>query len=298
MELRVLRYFLAVAREETISGAAEALHVTQPTLSRQLMDLEEELGKKLFIRGNRKVTLTEEGMFLRKRAQEITDLVDKTASDFQMSDELISGDVYIGGGETDAMRLVARAVKELRKTQPNIQYHIFSGNGDDVAERLETGLLDFGVLIEPADIKKYDYLKLPYTDTWGLLMRKDSPLAASDTIRPEDLWDLPLLCSRQTLVRNELSGWLGDAFEKLNIITTYNLIYNAGLMVEEGIGYAMCLDKLVNTTGDSKLCFRPLEPRLEAGLDIVWKKYQVFSKAAEKFLEQVQKEIAAVNAQG
>ena len=174
---------------------------------------------------------------------------------------------------------------------PHIQYHIFRGNGDEVKEKLDMGLLDFGVLIEPADIQKYDYLKLPRQDTWGLLMRKDSPLAERRLIHPEDLASLPLLCSRQTLVENTMAGWLGFDYEKLNIRATYNLIYNAALMVEEGVGYALALDKLVNTTGDSPLCFRPLSPPLKANLNLVWKKYQVFSKAAEKFLQQVQEEI-------
>lgn len=290
MELRVLRYFLAVSREESISGAAESLHVSQPTLSRQLMDMEEDLGTKLFIRGNRKISLTEEGMFLRKRAQEIVDLVDKTESAFNTSDEMVSGDVYIGGGETDAMRIIAKTVCKLRKEFPHIHYHLFSGNADDVTERLDRGLLDFGIFIEPADIKKYDFLRLPATDTWGLLMRKDSPLAEKEYIAPYDLNGLPLICSRQTLVRNEISGWLGDDFEKLNVIASYNLIYNAALMVDEGVGYALCLDKLVNTYNLSHLCFKPLAPKIEAGLDIVWKKYQVFSRAAQIFLNAVQQE--------
>lgn len=291
MELRVLRYFLAVAREENITGAAESLHVTQPTLSKQLMDLEAELGKKLFVRGNRKITLTEEGLFLRMRAQEIVDLVEKTENEFNKPDEVISGDIYIGGGETDAMRLIAKTVKKLQMEHPYIHYHLFSGNADDVTERLDKGLLDFGVLIEPADIKKYDYLQLPATDTWGLLMKNDDPLALLDCISTEHLWNIPLICSRQTLVRNEISGWLRNDYEKLNIVATYNLIYNASLMVDEGVGYALCLDKLVNTTGNSRLCFRPLEPRLEANLNIVWKKYQVFSKAIEIFLQKLQEQI-------
>ena len=295
MEVRVLRYFLAVAREESITAAAESIHITQPTLSKQLIELEEKLGKKLFSRGNRKITLTEEGMFLRKRAQEIIDLVDKTESDFNETNEVVSGDIYIGGGETDAMRLIAKTVKKLQEDYPQIRYHLFSGNADDVTERLDKGLLDFGVLIEPADIKKYDYLKLPAKDTWGILMKKDSPLAAYDSIKPENLWNIPLLCSKQSLVRNEISGWLGADFEKLNIVATYNLIYNASLMVDEGVGYALCLDKLVNTTGDSRLCFKPLEPKLQANLDIVWKKYQVFSKATKMFLERVQAEVNAVS---
>lgn len=292
MEFRVLRYFLAVAREESITGAAKILNVTQPTLSKQLMELEEELGKKLLIRGNRRITLTEEGALLRKRAQEIMELVDKTESEISSKNEVISGDVYIGGGETDSMRLIAKVVKKLQGEHPHIQYHLYSGNAGDVTERLDKGLLDFGVLIGTANIQNYDYLHLPTTDTWGLLMKKDSPLSNLDSIRPENLHDIPLICSKQALSGNEISGWFGNDFEKLNIVATYNLIYNATLMVEEGIGYALCLDKLVNTTSASDLCFKPLEPRLEAHLNIVWKKYQVFSNAAKQFLHKLQEEIS------
>lgn len=291
MELRVLRYFLAIAREANITAAAESLHVKQPTLSKQIMELEDELGKKLFIRGNRKITLTEEGMFLRKRAQEIVDLADKTQAEFASDDELTAGDVYIGGGETEAMRLIARTVKRLHGSYPNIRYHLFSGNGEDVAERLDKGLLDFGVFVGAIDLSKYDYLKLPISDTWGLLVRKDDPLAQKKYITPLDLSRLPILCSRQAMIRNELSGWLGCDFQKLNTVATYNLIYNASLMVEEGIGYALSLDGLLNTTGDSELCFLPFEPKITAELVIAWKKYQVFSKAAEKFFELLQEQL-------
>ena len=292
MELRVLRYFLAVAKEESITAASETLHVTQPTLSRQLMELEEEFGKKLFIRGNRKITLTDEGILLRKRAEEIVGLVEKTETEITASDEIINGDIYIGGGETDAMRIIAHIVKKLQEKYPQVKYHLFSGNADDVTERLDRGLLDFGVVIEPANIQKYDYLKLPATDTWGVLMRKDSPLAQNTVIKPKDLHNIPLLCSRQSMVGKGISQWIGKDFEKLNIVATYNLVYNASLMVEEGIGYALSLDKLVNTTGNSALCFKPLEPKLEVGLNIVWKKSQVFSKAAKKFLEMLESELS------
>ena len=292
MELRVLRYFLAVAKEESITAASETLHVTQPTLSRQLMELEEEFGKKLFIRGNRKITLTDEGILLRKRAEEIVELVEKTETEITASDEIINGDIYIGGGETDAMRIIAHIVKKLQEKYPQVKYHLFSGNADDVTERLDWGLLDFGVVIEPANIQKYDYLKLPATDTWGVLMRKDSPLAQNTVIKPKDLHNIPLLCSRQSMVGKGISQWIGKDFEKLNIVATYNLVYNASLMVEEGIGYALSLDKLVNTTGNSALCFKPLEPKLEVGLNIVWKKSQVFSKAAKKFLEMLESELS------
>ena len=288
MELRVLRYFLAVAREENITAAAEVLHITQPTLSKQLMDLEKELGKQLFIRGKRKITLTEEGMFLRRRAQEIVELADKTQSEFLSNEDIISGDIYIGGGETDAMRIVAKTAKELQKNYPGIRYHLYSGNAQDVTERLDKGLLDFGILIGSSNLNKYDYIRLPVTDTWGLLMKNDSPLMDKDVISSADLKDLPLIVSIQALKTNELSGWSGYSFEDLNIVATYNLVYNATLMVDEGLGYVLTLDKLVNTSGGSKFCFKPLKPKLEAPLYIVWKKYQVFSKATEKFIEALQ----------
>lgn len=292
MELRVLRYFLAVAQEESISGAAEYLHLTQPTLSRQLMDLEAELGKKLFIRGSRKVSLTEDGILLRKRAGEIVELVEKTESEFWGTEEAVAGDVYIGGGESEAMRLIARAARDLHRDFPSVRYHLFSGNANDVCERLDRGCLDFGILLEPGDLKRYDYIKLPVTDVWGVLMRRDSPLAALERIHPEALRDQPLLLSRQSICKDSLSTWFGQEYASLHTVATYNLIYNASLMVEEGLGYALALDHLVNTTGSSQLCFRPLEPRLDVALYVVWKKFQVFSKAAARFLTVLQENAA------
>ena len=292
MEIRLLKYFLAVAREENITAAAESLHITQPTLSKQLMELEDELGKKLFIRGKRKITLTEDGILLRKRAGEIVDLLEKTQAELKnLDNEVISGDIYIGAGETEGMRIIAKLSSKLQKKYPNIHYHLFSGNSEDVIEKLDKGLIDFGVLIEPTDIKKYGYVKLPVYDTWGVLMRKDSDLAKKDYIEPNDLLNIPLLCSRQALANNEFSIWFGDNTEKLNVVATYNLIYNASLYVEEGFGYAITLDKLINLTDDSNLCFKPIIPNLKANLVLVWKKYQVFSKAAQFFLDELQKEI-------
>ncbi|UFT98442.1 LysR family transcriptional regulator [Radiobacillus kanasensis] len=291
MEIRVLRYFLTVAREGSITGAAEFLHVTQPTLSRQLKDLEQELGKKFFIRSNHSSVLTDEGMLLRKRAEEIVDMVDKLEEEFSSMEETISGDVYIGGGETEAMKHIAQAVKDLQLRNPNIRYHLYSGNEDDVTDRLDRGLLDFGILIEPANLSKYNYVDIPAKDVWGVVMRKDSPLALKDTIQATDLLSVPVICSRQamkqTFSKNEFADWFGEDFDKLNVVTTYNLAYNAAIMVEEGIGYAVVLDKIVNTSSDSNLCFRPLEPRLESGLNIVWKKHQVFSSAADIFLKEI-----------
>ncbi|MFS0776858.1 LysR family transcriptional regulator [Neobacillus sp. 3P2-tot-E-2] len=292
MELRVLRYFLTVAREGSMTAAANFLHVTQPTLSRQLKDLEEELGKKLFIRSSHSIILTEEGMLLRNRAEEIVNMVDKLESEFSSMEETISGDVYIGGGETDAIRQIARVVKDLQLRYPNIRYHLYSGNEDDVTDRLDKGLLDFGILIQPADLSKYNYNNIPAKDVWGVVMRKDSPLAFKDTIQTVDLLNVPLICSRQamkqTFSKNEFADWFGEDFDKLNVVTTYNLAYNAAIMVDEGIGYAITLDKIVNTSSESNLCFRPLEPRLESGLNIVWKKHQVFSAAADMFLKEMQ----------
>ncbi|MCP1102982.1 DNA-binding transcriptional LysR family regulator [Aequitasia blattaphilus] len=288
MELRVLRYFLTVAQEESISAAAKYLHITQPTLSRQLLELEEELGVQLFIRGKRKITLTNEGLLFRKRAEEITELVRKTRDEVTSSNEIISGDIYIGGGETFCLRPIAKIIKDMQQEYPGIRVHLFSGNAEDVTERLDKGLLDFGVLIQPTNVSKYQSLRLPGKDTWGVLMQKDHPLAIKDTIAPKDLWDVPLISSRQHFVSGDIEKWIKKDYEKLNLVATYNLVYNASLMVEEGVGVALCLDNLVNTSGDSSLCFKPLMPRLEASLDIVWKKYQVFSKASALFLERLQ----------
>ncbi|MBE6062602.1 MAG: LysR family transcriptional regulator [Clostridium butyricum] len=289
MEIRTLKYFLALAREGSISGAAQSLHITQPTLSRQLKELEYELNTTLFIRGNRNISLTADGLLLKKRAQEITMLVDKTENDFLHNDKIINGDLYIGCGESDAMRTIASVIKEMQSEYPHVKVHLFSGNADDLTEKLDKGLLDFCIVIEPADIKKYDFLKLPGKDKWGLLMPNNSPLCSNKTIKPDDLWNIPILASRQTMVSNEFSGWLGADFSSLNIVGTYNLIYNASLMVQEGVGYALCLDKLINTSNDSKLCFRPLFPKLECQLDIIWKKNSVLSSVSLNFLKRLQK---------
>ncbi len=297
MEFRVLRYFLAVAREASITGAANSLHLTQPTLSRQLQELEKELGQKLLIRGKSKVTLTPEGMMLKKRAEEIVDMVEKTEAEFKSINEIIGGDIYIGCGETEAMKYVTQVMKELQDECPDVKFHIYSGNAEDVTEKLDKGLLDFGILIQPIDLSKYDNITLPYKDVWGVVMRNDSPLALKDVVTIDDIKSRPIIASRQMSRKySAASGfldWFGDEFEELDIVATYNLIYNAAIMVQEGIGYAVTLDKLVNTSGNTNLCFRPLSPKLESGLDIVWKKYQVFSPAAKIFLGKIYKKFAA-----
>lgn len=286
MEIRVLRYFLTVAREGNITAAANYLHLTQPTLSRQIKDLEDELGQQLLIRKSRRVILTPEGMLLRKRAEEIISMVDKTEAEFSSMDNTISGDIYIGGGETQAIKLIANIMKELSNEYPGIRYHLYSGNAPDVTDRLDKGLLDFGLLIQPADLTKYDYLNLPEKDSWGVIMRQDSPLAEKEYIEKEDLLKLPLICSRQVVqlkgYGNQFAEWFGEDYKKLNIVTTFNLIYNATIMVETGMGYAITIDKLINTK-DSSLCFRPLKPKLESGLNIIWKNIRSFLRQRNCF---------------
>ena len=291
MEIRVLQYFLAIAREQSIVRAAESLHLSQPTLSTQIKNMEEELGKQLLIRGtkgSRKVTLTEEGMILRKRAEEILDLVKKTENEILLSDSVIVGDIYIGAGETDGIRLLAKTAGKLRQNYPGIHYHISSGNAGFVTEHLDKGLLDFGLVFENPDLKKYEALKLPVKDTWGVLMRREDPLAGKQAISPQDLWDKPLLLSQEQSDGGPLIQWMHKKLSSLNISVAYNLLFNASLFVEEGLGYAISFDKIINTSGDSNLVFRPLTPPLEVEMSLIWKKYQVFSKPAEKFLQALQ----------
>ena len=291
MDIRVLQYFLAVAREESITKAAETLRMTQPPLSRQLKDLEEELGKQLLIRGSKKVTLTEDGMLLRKRAEELVDLMEKTKAELTASNENINGEIYIGCGETDSISFLAQAAQDLQKKHPLIHYHIYSGDEERVMERLDKGLIDFGLLVGASAISRYNYIKLPQKDLWGVLMRKDSPLAEKENICAEDLWDKPLIVSHQTSINTEMFRWLKSDISRLNIVATYDLVYNAAQFVKKGFGYVIALDKLINTTGDSNLCFRPLFPALEAELCIVWKKYQLLSRASNTFLQQLQQEV-------
>lgn len=298
MELRVLQYFLAVAREQSISGAAQSLHLSQPTLSTQLKNLEEELGRQLLIRGtkgSRKVTLTEEGMILRKRAEEILALVNKTEHEIIQSDENVMGDVYIGSGETDIVRLAAKAARQLHDRYPGIRYHISSGNALFVMEQLDRGLIDFGILYESVDLEKYSSVEIPLQDTWGVLMRRDSPLAAKKAITPDDLKTVPLILSQQEQQSSSLLHWFGQDPDTLDITATYNLLFNGSLLVDEGLGYALCLEGIINVTGDSTLCFRPLDPPLHASAFFVWKKYQILSKAAERFLDAMQAQLLEVN---
>lgn len=286
MEIRVLRYFLEIAREGSVTRAAERLHVSQPTLSKQIKELEAELGKKLFIRSSFSVRLTEEGMLLRKRAEDILDMVGKTEAEFKALGEITGGDVRIGCAESDGMKYLAQRVKSLQEQYPRLRLHLYSGNTEDVEERLDRGLLDFAVIAQEVDLSKYNYLEFPAADTWGVVMRKDSPLAKKEAVRMKDLLNLPLICSRQGITE-DYPKWFGEKVDTLNIVATFNLSYNAGVLVREGMGYLITFDKLVNTGSDSELCFRPLTPVLETKLYFVWKKYQVFTPAAELLLNEV-----------
>ena len=289
IETRLLQYFLAIAEEQSITKAAEYLHISQPTLSKQMMDLEESLGKQLLIRGRKKVTLTEEGTYLRSRAQEIISLIDKTESAFRENEQSITGDVYIGCGEHRSTFSIMQLIHTIQEEYPDIQFHFFSSNADAITERLDKGLLDMGFLLEPEISPRYDYQKLPLHETWGILMRKDSPLASKEEITFSELADLPLIMPSQTSNRDHLTTFFPNEMAKPHIISTYNLIYNAGLMVEAGMGYALCIDELINTAGNHPLTFRPLSPLLQSDVYLFTKKYQVFSKAAKLFLNRLEK---------
>lgn len=286
MEIRVLRYFVEAAREGSMTGASFKLHVTQPTLSKQIKELEEELGQKLFIRGNYSIHLTPEGEVLYKRALDILEMVDLTTSEFASMNEFNGGDIYIGCAESDGITLLAKAAKHLQEEQDHLHFHLYSGNAETVCGRLDKGLLDFAVVVQNIDLSRYSYLDLPAKDTWGLIMRKDSPMVSRAKISIEDLIGLPLITSRQGAT-NEMPEWLQKNYGRLNIVATYDLIFNASILVREGLGYALGFDKLVSTGAESVLCFRPIEPTITSPMRLIWRKEQRFSRAAELFLDEV-----------
>jgi DNA-binding transcriptional LysR family regulator len=282
MEIETLRSFITIAQEENITRAAEYLHLTQPTLSRQIKSLEEEFGKQLLIRGKRQVTLTEDGMVFRKRASEILALIDKTNEEMKASRKDISGDIYIGAAETDVMRLISKIAGELKKKYPGIRYRIISGDGDAVKEMLNKGLIDFGLVFGPVDEKKYDAIPINIDDNWGVLMPEKSSLAKKQTVSPKDLWDKPLILSQQAIDGGFLQTWLKKDLSDLDVAATYTLILNAAKMVEGGLGYAMVIDGLINTY-NTGIVYRPCLPHLSAKLNILSKKYQIFTLAAQAF---------------
>lgn len=288
MELRVLRYFLTVAREENITRAAELLHITQPTLSRQLMQLEEELGTTLFHRGKHSIYLTEDGMLLKKRAQDIIALADRTEKEFTEHDEELSGEIVFGCGETKGVYELADRIAEFQRHYPMVQYEMYTAIADDIKEKIDRGLVDIGLLTEPVDISRYNFLRLQRKEQWGALVRTDSPLAVQKTVKPEDLMGIPLLMVKRSLVKNEVANWFGKYYDQLEVTGTYNLLNNAAALVEKGIGTALCFQ--VGNYYDN-LCFIPLEPKLETGLVLVWQKNRVLSRAAQMFIDDVKEYI-------
>lgn len=284
MEIRVLRYFLEIAREGNMSRAAERLHVSQPTLSKQMKELETELGKKLFRRSSTSVHLTDEGILLRRRAEDILDMVDKTVDEFSALDDITGGEVSIGCAESHLLKYLAQTIRQFQERYPLFRYHLTSGNTEQVVERLNRGLFDFAVIVEPPDLSRYNYIEIPEADTWGLVLRKDHPLASRKEITADDLIGLHLICSRQS-IEVDIPRWCGEQADTLRFTGTTNLAYNGSVFVKEGLGCMLTFDGLVDTGADSPLCFVPLFPRLENKMYIIWKKYQVFTPIAERFLE-------------
>ena len=282
MEVRELRYFLAVAREENITRAAESLHIAQPSLSKQLIELEKKLGKSLLIRGKRKITLTEEGIFLRKRAEEIVELVEKTEQEISYNLEEIMGDIYIGGNASESILATAA---ELRNTYNGIHFHFYSGDALDVSERLEHGSLDFAVMLEPVDNIKYDFLSLPDCSEWGVLMKKNDLLASRQFVTKEDIKTIPLIMHQRIGLQNEIAHWAGTNSENLNIAATYNVVHGTPVpFVTYGLGYFLTTRDLLSPELDSEVCFRPLNPKLPTRLALVWKKHAIFSKVSDIFI--------------
>lgn len=287
MEIRVLRYFLTVVREEGINRAAEVLHITQPTLSRQLSQLEEEVGVKLFHRGARKITLTNEGILLRRRAEEILSLVDRTERELVEQEELVDGRIVIGCGELAAVQVLPEIIEAFHEKYPLVTYDIFTGNADLVKEQMEKGLIDIGVLLEPINIEKFDFIRLAGKERWVVLMRPNAPLADKEAVSARDLENLPIILPRRTNVQNELTNWLGDSFQTMQVLFTSNLSTNSAIMVQKGLAYSIVIEGSVPFWDKEKIAYRPLCPELTANSVLAWKKQQPFSLAATKFIEHM-----------
>lgn len=285
MEIRVLRYFLAVVREESITKASEMLHITQPTLSRQLSQMEGEIGVKLFDRGTRKIKLTNEGILLRRRAEEILQLVDKTERELVEQEEQVEGKVTIGCGEIASVRLLPELFRSFRGKYPGVSFDLFTATADLVKEQMDKGLLDIGLLLEPVDVEKYDFLRFDMKENWVVLMRPDDPLAERESITAKELVLLPLILPRRSAVQSELASWFGDYYNKLDVVFTSNLNTNGAIMVEDGLAYSIVVEGAVSLWDQKRVTFRPLSPALTATSVFAWKRGQPFSLAATKFIE-------------
>lgn len=287
MEIRVLRYFLTVVQEEGINRAAEVLHITQPTLSRQLSQLEEEIGVKLFHRGARRITLTNEGMLLKRRAEEILALVDRTEQELIEQEEQIEGSIVIGSGELTAVQILAKVIEVFHEKYPLVKYDIFTASADVVKEQMEKGLIDVGVLLEPIDTSRFDFIRLADKERWGVLMRPDDSLAKKEVITAKDLENLPLIVPRRVNVQNELLNWLGDSFQSGQVLFTSNLSTNGAVMVQKGLAYSIVIEGSIPFWDKEKIVYRPLYPELSANSVLAWKRQQPFSLAATKFIEHI-----------
>lgn len=287
MEIRVLRYFLTVVREQSITKAAEVLHITQPTLSRQLAQLEDEIGVKLFDRGTRKITLTNEGLLLRRRAEEILQLVDKTEKELIEQEEQIEGKITIGSGEIASVQLLPELFRTFHEKYPRVTFDIYTATADHVINQMDRGLVDVGLLLEPIDIEKYDFIRLDKKERWVVLMRPDSPLAEKEFVTAKDLSELPLILPRRMRVQSELASWFGDHYEYLNVLFTSNLSTNAAIMVKSGLAYAVSVEGALPFWDKSKITYRPLYPELTATSVLAWKRGQPFSPAVTKFIEHI-----------
>ncbi len=297
MEIRVLRYFLETAREGSMTRAARRLFISQPTMSKQLKELEKELGAKLFVRTNYNIRLTEAGMLLRERAEDILSLVEKTEAEFKSLEEINSGDLYVGAPESESMSLFADVVRRLQQDYPKIRCNIFSGNMNDVCEKLDKGLLDFAIVMNYVDLMKYNYLPMSTEDTWGVIMRRDDPLAEKKSFSISELRTLPLICSKQW-VDQEFPQWFRSDLDEVNIVATYNLPFNGAVMAKAGMGYALMLDNLVHTGTGSEIIFRPLTDVPKVEMYVIWRKYQVFTPIAELLLNKLQSSFGRLNGEG
>ena len=291
MELRTLRYFLAVAREENMTEAANVLHVTQPTLSRQIGDLERELGVELFERTNRSCVLTSDGMRLRQRAEEIISLVEQTEGELADRELGIAGNIRIGAGETRAMQVVLGAFADVRRDYPGVTCELYTGNADAVEERLERGLLDFALVIEPVNLEKYEWIRMPNANRVGLAVSADGPWGALEVATPADVAKMPLLISSRTSNKAvDLVSWSGGAFsfDELDVVGSFDLIGNASHLVRSGVACAMGIDHLLQVDDASDLRVVPLEPSLKIASFVIWKKYRLRSRACEEFLRRLE----------
>ncbi|MWV42698.1 LysR family transcriptional regulator [Paenibacillus sp. HJL G12] len=287
MELRVINYYLTVAREGSITKAAEVLHVTQPNLSRQLKQLEEELGTILFKRGNKKITLTNDGILFQQRANEIVSLISKTTHEFAHQKDSIGGTVSIGCVESIASRMLSEVLREFSERYPLVRYDLYSADGDDIREKLDKGIIDIGILLEPIETSKYNYIHLPYTETWGLVMRKDDPLAQRESIGLQEVSTLPLIPPRRMIVKNEISSWFGVTEDELHIFATHNLLTNASFLVEQKLGYAICVEGAHEIRGSKNTCFIPFSPTRTTGHVFAWRKSQMFNSATEMLIQYI-----------